>query len=129
MKRFNGGALRAPVSIAVSLALASAAGVAHAAQADTSADSAHTQSTQQTTTAKKRATAAAAQPTGSLQEIVITGIVGSIENSLQAEKLSDEIVEVVSAEDLGKLPNPSIAESLARLPAVMAERGGDGFSD
>ncbi|HEX8756710.1 MAG TPA: TonB-dependent receptor [Steroidobacteraceae bacterium] len=128
MRRIIGGALRAPVSIAVSLALASAAGFAHAAQSDTSANSAPTQGKQQAKTASNAA-AASAEPTGSLQEIVITGIVGSIENSLQAEKFSNDIVEVVSAEDLGKLPNPSIAGSLARLPGVLAERGGDGFSD
>lgn len=130
MNRFSRGALRAPVAIAVSLALATAAGLAHAAQSDAATDNARTQSGQQAATKKKSAEKSAAQPSGSLQEIVIQGsIIGGIKNSLQAEKLSDEIVEVVSAEDIGKLPSPSIAESLARLPSVMAERGGDGFSD
>ncbi|MHB1991972.1 TonB-dependent receptor [Metallibacterium scheffleri] len=64
-----------------------------------------------------------------LNAVIVTGIVGSIENSLQAEKYSNEIVEDVSSEDIGKLPDPSIAESLARLPGVVAERGGDGFSN
>jgi hypothetical protein len=43
-----------------------------------------------------------------------------------AKKASDSIVEVVSAEDLGKLPDASIAESLARLPGLTGQRGPDG---
>jgi len=35
---------------------------------------------------------------------------------------SDSIVEVLSAEDIGKLPDTSIAESLARLPGLTGER-------
>jgi iron complex outermembrane recepter protein len=38
------------------------------------------------------------------------------------KKNADSIVEAVSAEDLGKLPDNSIAESLARLPGVTAQR-------
>ena len=140
MKRFSRSALCLPVSMAVSLALASAAGLAQAAQAagtaDTTAAPSQSDATQkQKETARKsaasRKAAASTQSESSnlLQEVVIRGITGSIENSLRAEKLSNEIVEVVSAEDIGKLPSPSIAESLARLPSVMAERGGDGFSD
>ena len=136
MKRFARGALCAQVSMAVSLALASAAALAQNAPsgaADSAAAPAQSDATQnQKSTSGKKATSTAppsAQATGSLQEVVIRGISGGIENSLQAERLSNQIIEVVSAEDIGKLPSPSIAESLARLPGVMAERGGDGFSD
>ena len=45
-------------------------------------------------------------------EIVVSGIRGAINNSVQAKKNSTSIVEVVSAEDIGKLPDLSIAESL-----------------
>lgn len=54
--------------------------------------------------------------------IIVTGIRASIEKSINAKKASNEIVEVVSAEDIGKLPGVSIAESLARLPGVAAQR-------
>jgi iron complex outermembrane recepter protein len=131
MKRFSGRAACAPVSMAVSLALAASAGLATAAPAApaTTTKPSTPSKPAKTKAAKQAAAAASTEPTGSLQEVVIKGIVGSIENSLQAEKLSNDIVEVVSAEDIGKLPSPSIAESLARLPGVLAERGGDGFSD
>src|SRR3546814_3905297 len=42
--------------------------------------------------------------------IVVTGIRGAINNSVQAKKNNTSIVEVISAEDIGKLPDLSIAE-------------------
>lgn len=55
-------------------------------------------------------------------EVVATGIRQSIENSLRLKKESSSIVEAISAEDIGKLPDVSIADSLARLPGVTAQR-------
>ena len=54
--------------------------------------------------------------------IVVTGIRGSIQSSLDVKKKSTSIVEVISSEDLGLLPDLSIADSLARLPGVTAQR-------
>lgn len=54
--------------------------------------------------------------------IVVTGIRSSIETSLDAKREATSIVEVISAEDLGQLPDLSIADSLARLPGVTAQR-------
>lgn len=56
------------------------------------------------------------------EEMVVTGIRASIENSIGLKKSSSSIVEVISAEDIGKLPDVSIAESLARLPGLTAQR-------
>jgi TonB-dependent receptor len=58
--------------------------------------------------------------------VVVTGLRRSLEDSVTAKRNSDSIVEVVSAEDLGKLPDSSIAESLSRLPGVTGQRGPDG---
>lgn len=58
--------------------------------------------------------------------VVVTGIRRSIEDSLSTKRNSDSIVEVVSAEELGKLPDVSIAEALSRLPGVVGQRGPDG---
>lgn len=60
------------------------------------------------------------------QSIVITGIRRSIETSIATKRASDNIVEAISAEDIGKLPDASIAESLARLPGLTGQRGADG---
>jgi iron complex outermembrane recepter protein len=62
---------------------------------------------------------ARAQESGKvLEEVVVTGIRHSIETSIATKRESTSIVEVVSAEDIGKLPDTSIADSLARLPGV-----------
>lgn len=55
-------------------------------------------------------------------EVVATGIRQSIANSLNLKKENTSIVEAISAEDIGKLPDVSIADSLARLPGVTAQR-------
>ncbi|MEM9840295.1 MAG: TonB-dependent receptor, partial [Pseudomonadota bacterium] len=54
--------------------------------------------------------------------IVVTGIKKAIEDSLTTKRESTSIVEAVSAEDIGKLPDLSIADSLARLPGLTAQR-------
>jgi iron complex outermembrane receptor protein len=54
--------------------------------------------------------------------VVVTGIRGSIESSTAIKRNSDQIVEAITAEDIGKLPDVSIAESIARLPGLTAQR-------
>ena len=60
------------------------------------------------------------------QEVVVTGIRRGIETAISVKKNSDSIVEAISAEDLGKLPDTSIAESIARLPGLAAQRAAGG---
>jgi TonB-dependent receptor len=55
-------------------------------------------------------------------EIIVTGFRQSLRKALQAKRGGDRVGEVLAAEDLGKLPEPSIAESLARLPGVTTNR-------
>ncbi|WP_341938086.1 TonB-dependent receptor [Marinimicrobium sp. C2-29] len=62
------------------------------------------------------------QEAGMLEEVVVTGIRRSLTNAIAIKEDSSSIVEVVSAEDIGKLPDTSIAESLARLPGLAGER-------
>src|SRR5262245_17906904 len=57
-----------------------------------------------------------------IEEIVVTGIRHSIEASIATKRESTSVVEVVSAEDIGKLPDTSIADSIARLPGLAAQR-------
>ena len=54
--------------------------------------------------------------------VTVTGIRRGIESAISVKKNADQIVEAISAEDLGKLPDTSIAESIARLPGVAAQR-------
>ena len=55
-------------------------------------------------------------------DIVVTGFRSSLRNAIQTKRTSDQIVESISAEDIGKLPDNSIAESIARLPGITAQR-------
>ena len=54
--------------------------------------------------------------------ITVTGIRASLDSSAKLKRNSASIVESVTAEDIGKLPDVSIADSLARLPGVTAQR-------
>ncbi|MDV3456168.1 TonB-dependent receptor [Sphingomonas sp. HF-S4] len=56
------------------------------------------------------------------EEIVVTGLRASLESSINTKRDNASIVEAVSAEDIGKLPDVSIAESIARLPGLAAQR-------
>ena len=66
--------------------------------------------------------ASAVAQEGVIEEIVTTGYRGSLANSMAMKQTSESIVEALSAEDIGKLPDASIAESLARLPGLTVQR-------
>ncbi|MFK2878377.1 TonB-dependent receptor [Rhodanobacter hydrolyticus] len=57
-----------------------------------------------------------------LGAVVVNGISNSIQSALDTKQNSDDIVEAISAEDIGKLPDVSIADSLARLPGLATQR-------
>ena len=63
-----------------------------------------------------------------LDEVVVTGIRGSLKSSSAIKQNADGIVDVISAEDLGKFPDQNVAESLSRITgvAVARTRGGEG---
>jgi iron complex outermembrane receptor protein len=54
--------------------------------------------------------------------IIVTGFRASLESAVNKKKTSEVIVESISAEDIGKLPDASIAESIARLPGLTSQR-------
>ncbi|HEY0062811.1 MAG TPA: TonB-dependent receptor [Telluria sp.] len=65
-------------------------------------------------------TGANAEPV--VQSVVVSGIRRGIEDAISVKKDSSSIVEAISAEDIGKLPDVSIAESISRLPGLAAQR-------
>lgn len=54
--------------------------------------------------------------------IQIKGFRRSVAESMNTKRFSTNVVEAISAEDIGKLPDSSIAESIARLPGLTAQR-------
>lgn len=62
-----------------------------------------------------------------LQTVTVTGIRGSLQQSLDIKRNSNQVVDAVSAEDVGKFPDANVAESLQRITGVAIDRsGGEG---
>lgn len=56
-----------------------------------------------------------------LGTVEVSGFVSSLQNSTALKRNSDAIVEAVSAEQIGKLPGVSIADTLGRLPGLAVQ--------
>ena len=63
-----------------------------------------------------------AQDAGKMEEVVVTGIRGSLTNSVNIKRNASAVVDAVSAEDIGKFPDNDVAESLARIPGISVNR-------
>ena len=74
--------------------------------------------------AQETTTAPAAEEATDLDRIVVTGIRGSIEKSLDVKREARSHVEVITAEDIGKMPDKNVADSLQRLPGVTISSAG-----
>jgi iron complex outermembrane receptor protein len=57
-----------------------------------------------------------------LQEIVVTGVRGSITRALQIKEESVGVVDVITAEDIGKFSDNNLSEALQRVPGVTIDR-------
>lgn len=73
--------------------------------------------------------AAFAQEEGAVETVYVTGYRASLEKSLDLKRSTNEMVDAISAEDVGKFPDSNLAESLQRLPGVSVDRdNGEGRS-
>ena len=57
-----------------------------------------------------------------LEEVVVTGVRLSQQNSISLKRDSTAVVDGISAEDIGKLPDVTVADSLQRIPGVQVQR-------
>ncbi|HMC15642.1 MAG TPA: TonB-dependent receptor plug domain-containing protein, partial [Albitalea sp.] len=66
-----------------------------------------------------------------LEVVTVTGIRASREQSLAAKRNADSVVEVVTAEDIGKMPDKNVADAIQRIPGVntSSAAGGEGGFD
>ena len=63
------------------------------------------------------------------EEIVVTGsYLQSLQAALDVKKQSDGVVDVVSSQDIGKLPDKNVADALSRLPGIDITNSGTGGS-
>ena len=63
-----------------------------------------------------------------MQQVVVTGVRAALEQSLRQKRGADAVVEVVTAEDIGKMPDKNVADAIQRLPGVntQSSAGGEG---
>ena len=106
-----------PVAAGCAIFLTAFAGSAFAQQA--------TDTTNNTpnTTVQTGDTATVSTTTTPIATVKVSGIRKGIEAAISIKKNSTSIVEAISAEDIGKLPDQSVAESISRLPGVSMQRG------
>lgn len=57
-----------------------------------------------------------------VEVIEVKGIRGSIVEAINTKRFSSNVVDAISAEDIGKLPDSSIADSLSRISGLAAQR-------
>jgi len=57
-----------------------------------------------------------------IEEVVVTGIRGSLQSALNQKRNSDNLIEVIEAQDIGKLPDQNLAEVLENITGVQITR-------
>ncbi|MBV8504009.1 MAG: TonB-dependent receptor [Paucibacter sp.] len=73
-----------------------------------------------------------AQQNQQLETVVVTGVRAAQEKALTVKRNADTHIDVISAEDIGKMPDKNVADSLARIPGVAvlnSPSGGSGGFD
>jgi iron complex outermembrane recepter protein len=76
--------------------------------------------------------ALAADSGATVGEVVVTGIRESLEKAIALKRASDDQVDVISSDDIGKLPDKNVADALQRIPGVnttSAASGEGGFDE
>ena len=72
------------------------------------------------------AQAAPATPTGQEEDegntIIVSGIRASLERAADIKRDADQVLDVITAEDVGKLPDENVAEALQRVTGVQITR-------
>ncbi len=63
---------------------------------------------------------------GQVEEIVISGIRGSLTKALDVKKDKVQIVDAIVAEDIGKFPDNNVVEALQRVTGVQVTNRGSG---
>jgi TonB-dependent receptor len=63
-----------------------------------------------------------------MEEIVVTGIRRSLDIAADIKRESDQVVDAITAQDIGLFSDNNIGEALARVPGILLEReAGEGY--
>ncbi len=57
-----------------------------------------------------------------LDRVVVTGIRASLQQALDTKRNSDAIIDVITAEDVGKFPSTNVAEAISSLPGITIDK-------
>jgi Outer membrane receptor for ferrienterochelin and colicins len=58
----------------------------------------------------------------SMETVVVTGLRGSLQRSLDVKREAPGLVDAISSEDIGKFPDVNLAESMMRIPGITVSR-------
>jgi TonB-dependent receptor len=61
-------------------------------------------------------------PSGNLDEVVVTGIRAGLRTSMEVKREAIQVVDAISAEDIGDFPDKNLSESLQRITGVQINR-------
>ncbi len=67
---------------------------------------------------------AGAKSDASQPVIIVTGIRGSLQHDLNVKRNAVGVVDAITAEDIGKFPDPNVASAMQRIPGVTIQRSG-----
>ncbi|MGY0650201.1 MAG: TonB-dependent receptor plug domain-containing protein, partial [Paraglaciecola chathamensis] len=118
MKRFK------PNLITAALLASCSTLIAGGAFAQQSIEEVTKTSTEQTQRADKPVENEQGENAQGLERIEVRGFATSLIQSLNQKRFSDTVSEQISADDLGGLPDVSMADALTRLPGISAVRTG-----
>lgn len=72
--------------------------------------------------AQEAADAPTTQEATELDGVVVVGIRGALQQSLETKRNSDSIIDVITAEDVGKFPATNVAEAMVLIPGVSIDK-------
>ena len=62
------------------------------------------------------------QASEELEEVVVTGLRGSLKASMETKREAVGVVDAINAEDIGKFPDTNLSEALQRITGVSIDR-------
>jgi len=72
--------------------------------------------------AQQATTTAAATPAPEAGAIIVTGLRKSLKDAVDIKRSTQGVVDAITSEDIGKLPDTNLAESIQRIPGVTIDR-------
>src|SRR5215510_13310349 len=61
-------------------------------------------------------------PTDQVEEVIVTGLRGSLQASMDIKREAVGVVDAISAEDIGKFPDTNLSEALQRITGISIDR-------